>query len=127
MYHKYYAHASTHIFAHVQYIQTYSVYHTCTHTHTCMYVCTHHACMHTHALAHMHAHTAYACMHLDGHTYTPHMHTHTPEQDLGLDALSKALRRQQEVGLAIQEEVTEHNGEEHTPSSCLGGEENPDI
>ena len=82
---------------------------------------------HKHAHTHLHVRTyTHACTHTP-HTYT-HTHTHTTsEQDLGLDALSKALRRQQEVGLAIQEEVTEHNGEEHTPSSCLGGEENPDT
>ena len=33
------------------------------------------------------------------------------EQDKGLDHLSRALRRQQEVGLAIQGEITEHNGQ----------------
>ncbi|XP_003382897.1 PREDICTED: syntaxin-8-like [Amphimedon queenslandica] len=31
------------------------------------------------------------------------------EQDRGLDAISAALRRQQKVGLAIQDEVSEHN------------------
>ena len=56
-------------------------------------------------------HNTHTCIHA-----RIHMHTHTPEQDLGLDALSKALRRQQEVGLAIQEEVTEHNGKKHAPS-----------
>ena len=54
-------------------------------------------------------------IHMHPHTHT-HAYSHTPEQDLGLDALSKALRRQQEVGLAIQEEVTEHNGKKHAPS-----------
>ena len=33
-----------------------------------------------------------------------------PEQDRGLDQLSQALRRQREVGLAIQDEVVEQNG-----------------
>lgn len=33
------------------------------------------------------------------------------EQDQGLENLSRALRRQQEVGLAMQDEITEHNGE----------------
>lgn len=32
------------------------------------------------------------------------------EQDRGLEAISAALRRQQKVGLAIQDEVSEHNG-----------------
>ena len=45
------------------------------------------------------------------HTLTPsHPHTLT-EQDEGLEHLSRALRKQQEYGLAIQEEVDEHNGE----------------
>ena len=33
------------------------------------------------------------------------------EQDEGLEHLSRALRRQQDFGIAIQEEVDEHNGE----------------
>ncbi len=33
------------------------------------------------------------------------------EQDQGLENLSKALRRQAEMGLAMQGEITEHNGE----------------
>lgn len=32
------------------------------------------------------------------------------EQDQGLDEISKALRRQRDLGLAIQDEVGEHNG-----------------
>ena len=32
------------------------------------------------------------------------------EQDRGLDQLSLALRRQREVGLAIQDEVEDQNG-----------------
>lgn len=35
------------------------------------------------------------------------------EQDRGLDQLSLALRRQREVGLAIQEEVEEQNGKDN--------------
>ena len=35
---------------------------------------------------------------------------HPTEQDRGLEALSQALRRQQNMGLAIQEEVVTHNG-----------------
>ncbi len=33
------------------------------------------------------------------------------QQDKGLENLSKALRRQAEVGMAMQEEIAEHNGE----------------
>lgn len=32
------------------------------------------------------------------------------EQDKGLDELSKALRRQQQMGLDMQDEIKEHNG-----------------
>ncbi len=32
------------------------------------------------------------------------------EQDKGLENLSRALRRQAEVGMAMQDEITEHNG-----------------
>lgn len=55
--------------------------------------------------------------------HTVYTHTHTIgydlkmtyfiiiiEQDRGLEAISAALRRQQKVGLAIQDEVSEHNG-----------------
>ena len=33
------------------------------------------------------------------------------DQDKGLDELSKALRKQQQMGLDMQEEIQEHNGE----------------
>ncbi len=33
------------------------------------------------------------------------------QQDQGLENLSKALRRQASMGLAMQGEITEHNGE----------------
>ena len=32
------------------------------------------------------------------------------DQDKGLDELSKALRRQQQMGLDMQDEIQEHNG-----------------
>ena len=32
------------------------------------------------------------------------------DQDRGLDELSKALRRQQQMGLDMQDEIQEHNG-----------------
>ena len=35
------------------------------------------------------------------------------EQDHGLENLSRALKRQQEVGLAMQDEITEHNGDHY--------------
>ena len=35
-------------------------------------------------------------------------------QDKGLDELSKALRRQQQMGLDMQDEIQEHNGESST-------------
>ena len=41
------------------------------------------------------------------------------EQDRGLDAISAALRRQQKVGLAIQDEVSEHNGERRNKMEIL--------
>ena len=41
---------------------------------------------------------------------------YSTEQDRGLDAISDALRRQQRIGFAIQDEVVEHNGKY---SHCL--------
>ena len=122
-------HMPAHTFLHMYNTYKHTVYTTHAHTHTlaCTYAHTTHACTHMHLHICTHTPRMHACTWMDTRTHHTCTHTHTPEQDLGLDALSKALRRQQEVGLAIQEEVTEHNGEEHTPSSCLGGEENPDT
>ena len=97
-----------------------SLTHTCTHTHT-------HAYTHTHT--HTHTHTfRYNSTGLDpweGGGASPgpgsaqrmsvdqiraEQQQIIDEQDKGLDALSKALRRQQQMGLDMQDEITEHNG-----------------
>ncbi len=38
------------------------------------------------------------------------------DQDKGLDELSKVLRRQQQMGLDMQDEIQEHNGIVHVSS-----------